>query len=573
MDEPARKRRRTTPPDERGRQSSPLKKPPRRPSFASPTKASLARFNPNLLPSTSSTPRPDSRGQLLARGNQALQYIYSDTGDQQTLDEEGFVPKRDAQFQVSSGAEQPDVFKPQNKIPRSPAQSPTRAPTRRPKRATTPPGDLEETEAELPSTPSLRALAQQDTPRRGILFSSPIKRPLLLNDPVKHSPVKAIAQLLRGGKSARPVDVHIQVAQTLDKTERQKQPLDPELEKRKQEKARLLQELEHLQDQVTQCANEIHKSQTRSRTEAPQRSERDALIAFINQISDSDVSTKEEQAPTLSNLLCSFLPFTAHLVPPPSTKPVQQKPVSSHQPLQLEDPLPCLKFFTSLDFHSEVSFDSEENLNLSSSKLHQKHTISITDPQRLLTATVSAVVNSATTAVIHLSIQLPDWAERELGKFTHLKAQENDLSVACWAIGSYWELTKKRAEFWHKCETTFAHLIPGRTSEDTENSRPHPTGKQSQIFSRKELRRHLGRDVIILEDKYVLLKISWRVRFDWTGEAESEISISPALPRVWSEADDNNSFKKIPETFNALLERKSVFEATKIMVALLFESS
>jgi hypothetical protein len=40
-----------------------------------------------------------------------------------------------------------------------------------------------------------------------------------------------------------------------------------------------------------------------------------------------------------------------------------------------------------------------------------------------------------------------------------------------------------------------------------------------------------------------------------------------------SETDSNDSFKKIPETFEALLRKKSVFEATKIMVALLMEGS
>ena len=52
---------------------------------------------------------------------------------------------------------------------------------------------------------------------------------------------------------------------------------------------------------------------------------------------------------------------------------------------------------------------------------------------------------------------------------TRAKAANRDLSSICWAIGSYWEIAKKRAEYWQKCETAFSHLIPGRTHEDTEN--------------------------------------------------------------------------------------------------------
>ena len=218
--------------------------------------------------------------------------------------------------------------------------------------------------------------------------------------------------------------------------------------------------------------------------------------------------------------------------------------------------------------------------------MHQKHTISITDPQKLLAASVVATIDSTTSDVIGLSTHLPSWAERDLGSFTRLKAQENDLSATCWAISSYWELAKKRAEFWHKCDSAFAHFKPGRMFEDTENSEQQSSQKPTQILSRKDLRRHLGQDSLILEDKYVLLKINWCVTFDWTGEAESEISISAALPalcellrrilhsgrklmQTGSETDSNDSLKKIPETFNALLKRKSVFEATKTMVALL----
>jgi hypothetical protein len=235
----------------------------------------------------------------------------------------------------------------------------------------------------------------------------------------------------------------------------------------------------------------------------------------VNQICSSGAA-EEEQAPTVSSLLCSFLPFSARYVPLPTSKTTYQKPVSSHRPQELDDPLPCLKLFTSLDFTSQVSLVSAEQ----SSKMHQKHTISITDPQKLLAVSVVATIDSTTSDVIGLSIHLPSWAERDLGNFTRSKAQENDLSATCWAIGSYWELAKKRAEFWHKCESAFAHFKPGHMFEDTEN------------FEQPDLRRHLGQDSMILKDKYVLLRINWRVTFDWTGEAESEISISPALPAL-----------------------------------------
>ena len=229
--------------------------------------------------------------------------------------------------------------------------------------------------------------------------------------------------------------------------------------------------------------------------------------------------------------MCSFLPFTAYLIQPHKPKTAQPKPILSHQPLQQEDPLPCLKLFSSLDFSSHVDLDGVDDSNPSYLQ-NQRHVIDIIDPQRLLTASVSATINSNTKEVLALSIQIPTWAERDLGSFTLLKAQENDLSAMCWALGSYWEMSKKRAEFWHKCETTFSHLIPGRIGEDDENTKQGLSEKSARPLTRKDLRRHLGRDMLILEDKHVLLQINWRIRFDWTGEAESDISIDSAFPRV-----------------------------------------
>lgn len=39
---------------------------------------------------------------------------------------------------------------------------------------------------------------------------------------------------------------------------------------------------------------------------------------------------------------------------------------------------------------------------------------------------------------------------------------------------------------------------------------------------------------------------------------------------IGSEADERNAFKKIPAAFDALVRERGVFEATKVMVALLF---
>jgi len=571
----------------KGAFDSPLKQRPRRPSFASPTKSSLARNYPDLFPG----PRPErpsslglgtsntnERVDFLARGKEARAFVMGEKDKQAKSRPEKAANGEESQ--AATGALQPRVSEQGDITPRA------RRKTAQPKPLTM--GNVSEEEPDLPTTPSQRPLEEQDTPRRGALYSSPSKRPPRLKDPIKPSPLKARAPAVQHDLSERPLDEPIEqeVADPTAETRDKKHP-DPELERRRQGRTRLRRELKELESQVSQCTEEIEKVQKQSATHVLQPAERDALVDFINKIALPDAGAEEEHTPLVTSLLCSFLPFSTRLNPPPKSKQAQQKPVASHRPLDLDDPLPYLEMFT------DFKLSTRPDLPLgrvfpSSSRVHQKHVIDIVGPQKLLVVTLSIIIDTLSNTIVDLKVlRLPSWADRELGTFMRARAEEKDLGNACWAVGSYWDITKKRAEFWHRCETSFAHLIPGRTSEDMENQTQVTAGK---IIARKDLNRHLGRDVITLEDQHVLLKIKWRITFDWTGEAESEVHVEPAVPQVCksntlcprrclltrdlgAEADSNDSFKKIPETFTSLLQSKGVFAATKTMVALLFAES
>ena len=224
--------------------------------------------------------------------------------------------------------------------------------------------------------------------------------------------------------------------------------------------------------------------------------------------------------------------------------------------------------FTSLKFSTRLDLPPGKILP-SLKRVHQKHTVDIVGPQKLLAVQVSVVIDVLATEVADMQIvRLPSWAERELGTFLRDQAEQKDFGNACWAIDSYWAVAQKRAQHWAACQAAFAHLITGRTNEDTEN--PPPQTKTAQTTSRKDLSRHLGRDTLVLQDKHVLLKLNWRVSFDWTGEAESDVTVEYAVPAAWQEADAAGNLKKVPETFAALLRDKGAYEATRIMVALLF---
>ncbi|KAF1828679.1 hypothetical protein BDW02DRAFT_603206 [Decorospora gaudefroyi] len=547
MSEPPTKRRRTNSPEERA--SSPLRQPPRRrPSFASPTKASLARNYPNLLPSTSTldaSSHRSSRGDVLARGRQARAFVLGETDPQQETVQDRFNEYDTSQ--TTAGAQQ--LPKAQNNTPQEGFRD-----------------ILEEEEPELPTTPSHTGLEQHAEPRRGVLFSSPTKRPPRVKDRVKQSPLRPKAPPVQSDDTTRTVEDGPTEADTQNVAQIRLPP-DPEVEERKREKARLHRELEELESQVSSTVNEIVKEQHRDADEALRLTERAHLSKLISKISESE--SEPEKPAVISDLLCSFLPFSALPVPQPRSSPPTRL-IPSHRPVELVDPLPYLEMFTSLKFSTQPSLPRGKVFP-ASKRVHQKYTVDIVGPRKLLTAQVSVNIDALANNIIDMHIlRISPWAERELGTFIRKKAQEKDLGNACWAIDSYWEIAQKRAQHWHKCQTAFAHLTPGRTNEDTENYQQKD--KQSKTIARKDLSRNLGRDTLVLQDKNVLLKLDWRISFDWTGEAESEITIELAFPQVWFETDNAASLRKVPETFASLLRTKGVYEATRIMVTLLFPS-
>jgi hypothetical protein len=263
MSEPPTKRRRTNSPEQRT--SSPLKQPPRRrPSFASPTKASLARGYPKTLASTSTltpSPKRSTLGDILARGKQARAFVLGETQVQPRTHGEGFGEESEA----TVGAQETRAD--QNTTPRARKINPMAS-------RSTPidTGEVDQDETGLPATPSQKDL-EQDAPRRGVLFSSPSKRPPRVKDPVRQSPLESKAPAVQSEDITRTVEDG-PVDENTEDVAQKRQPPDPEIERRKQEKARLQREVEELKAEVSRCIDEVAKEQRRAPDEALRLAER-----------------------------------------------------------------------------------------------------------------------------------------------------------------------------------------------------------------------------------------------------------------------------------------------------------
>jgi hypothetical protein len=452
-------------------------------------------------------------------------------------------------------------------------------------------------EEELPETPTSRALAKKDTPRRGILYSSPSKRPPRQKSAPKESQLKSNDQnppeLEETAKEAA------ENAEVRAGAEQDKEP-DPLLEK-KLEKERLLRVVEDLEEEVEEYAQLLRKEQERGSNDITDTEDLDDLVDAINKADTSTAVAEEHEGRSLSNLLASFLPFSRPGPQTPITQTTPEKPIPSHRPLELEDPLPYLQMFTSFAFTSSLSLPDKRTTDPSHG--YQTHTIEIVGPAKLLTSTVVMSIDTLNHQITDIQIpRLSSWAGRDLGKYVRGRAKEHDIGPLCWAFRSYWDIAKRRAEYFSRCEDEFTHLLLDqqngtndgasttkekrlRKRKGAAQATDHPEDDEevSEVqdggnevhghgtgLLRRELHRQLGRDILLLQSKEVMFQVSWRIVFDWTGEAESEVEASAAVPRVWSEADDRNAFRKVPAAFDALVRERGVFEATGVMVALLF---
>ncbi|KAF2199845.1 hypothetical protein GQ43DRAFT_442099 [Delitschia confertaspora ATCC 74209] len=572
MAEPTAKRRRTTPPDAIDGTTSPLKKRPVRPSFASPTKASLARYNPGLLPRATSTEsaisKSNRQGEAISRGKQARAYILGGNGEEESGNRGDMV----------AGAEQPGASNPANITPRA-------------QRTRSTDGGEGQEEEDLPITPSVRALQNQDTPRRGILYSSPSRRPPRQKGVTQESLTRPKDDFAIPGAQDKPAGVQ-EDGQGGPSGQQENGP-DHLLEK-KLEKERLQRIVQDLEEEISHYTRMLQEEQSRNANDILGTQELDELIDTINKADPSPTSPPPQEPQPLISLLASFLPFSRPILQPSPPQAISdggdETPVPSHCPLDLEDPLSYLSMFAPFTYTSSISLPSplREDYGL------QMHRIHIENPSKLLTATIVLTISVSAHEITALEIvNLSAEAECDLGEFVRRKAKERDVGAVFWALGSYWDITKKRAECWHRCEEEFGHLIPGHTELDKENrtggNKKKRKGSQwddddgevsgvlegkekgkGMGLSRKQLHRHLGKKTLVLQSKEVLFQVEWKIGFDWTGEAESEVKGMAAVPRVWTEADERNALKRIPETFNTLVNERGVFEATKVMVALLF---
>ncbi|KAL7270987.1 hypothetical protein RUND412_006285 [Rhizina undulata] len=391
-------------------------------------------------------------------------------------------------------------------------------------------------------------------------------------------------------------------------------PLDAaqraELEKRKDKKRlkRVLEaRLKALKDEVAEMEVHVQREERRieiinsaeQRLEVDQNKRAEAMIARL--LVANDLSFKS--LPTL-----------------PTPDPKTHSDAPSTRPIEVDDPLPQLRVFSALTFTlNYVSVVSSESSSAMAQNgevgVIQRHDIAGYGEDRLLFFKVGMEVDTKGLTVEKLECELSDWAKGELGLQLKKFAEEKNVNSTLYSLSSYSTLAKTRATTFARLCRTYPDLLPqfasaspsskqkgkrrsdassghdsdteipqsrreitpwlgeqllrfrARTSEDPEMSFSGPNKASSTISGRSgSLDRSGGEKNASPE-----LVITWNIKCDLTGEAESEIAAHLRLPSYWNEVDQMKSLGKIGEVFDTLMKDRGVFNAVKCIVGLVFQ--
>ncbi|KAK4175102.1 hypothetical protein QBC36DRAFT_241884 [Triangularia setosa] len=640
---------------------------PRRPLYASPTRASLERHHPEILrrrESQASQLRDQSQAQESPDAPLSAETPDSTGGLTRALRTQLDLrsAKRNVESAVEEGPQDRAKAGEGDKGLRSPARrlNAKRAIPRPIPRPLPPPAPEETTEAinpfarrglrrspplgvlpevvvpepELPPTPE-RPDPVVSTPPSGI-HNTPSRRPkrnkalaerIKSSSPLKQPPMRPQepGQVVdtpdeprspsKKGRQVSPPDPPLPTTAEI----RGIKPIDPDANKKKLRDS-LLAELASLEQDLDLATreNDRLRQARRSKKEASPPPNPDQILSLLRRHA---LPPEKEPLPTptddwLVSALnpISFLPFGKSLPTTPQPVPDNlDKPVISHHPLPMTaaESLPFLRAFTPLSFTSQIfPLPKQED-----KPLLQQHFItasSATPCKGLFTARIEMTVNSKTLAIQQIQVPKmdPPAAEGELSPLIRKiisKPEDgsvpssglySNISVLTWAMGEWLRVGVERAKVWRALEEEIndkSKLVEmvrksrerkkqgrrrKRRSDDRDEEDEEEEGGEGRKYDAEDLLPYMGKTCLDLEvpvltggkrgDEMSGLRVTWRIEFDWTGEARSDIGVLVGMPGKWYKHDERGQLSGLPRLFDELIQGgEEPLTAVRTVVSLL----
>ncbi|KAI9151544.1 hypothetical protein HJFPF1_08750 [Paramyrothecium foliicola] len=598
-----------------------------RPSFASPTRSSIARSYPGILERrrSSSPTKPTGSARLSALRTSASQSALDLAAE--------IVPASEPVAQAQDVI--PDSDQAVRRTTGGMAMAPRRSPAKPNPRPLPPPGlegedefnpfqrgglrrspnvGLSFPEPQEPELPPVTSDPVSSTPPRGI-HSSPSRwrersRPKKVS-PLKPSPTRpskakagntnATGNLSKLGSTQETSQTQSSLGIDPSTNAARKVPeFDPNARKRKERDA-LRKEIAKLKKdlQLVDRENErIRLMQASGRVLAP--TDGDVVKDIVQQhLMPRDVNVQQQSQKLLKMALNpqSLLPFgkPIHSAAFVADDVENWNSIKSHHPVIMtaDQELPYLELFSPFGISSTVAMlpSTPEN------SLRQKYSIKLRSrqPPGLFNARIEMTVDASDLSILELEVPALEPAARfELAPFVDKicagdcnRSMQKNVGLVSWAMGEWYRIATQRALLWAQLrkelsvkealiETT--NKLRSRKSQGEEDEENETS--QSATCSRAELLRFIGQQAFDLEVPVedesgvsATVRLEWKIHFDWTGEAQSKIDVKVAVPGKWHQQDQRDALGKIPELFARLVEggEKPALAAKTIMALLVGE--
>ncbi|KAJ5329138.1 hypothetical protein N7452_009528 [Penicillium brevicompactum] len=537
---------------------------PRRPSYQSPTRASLARTNPDALEralSRSPSRQPTNKGDkeqnprvLGLRDRKALRPSLNASASPLTRPRGSEAPESSPSRRASGiqafskpprriskrilpgdlvfGSPLPPATNPEPDTPEGQLASELGSATRDAEIDFGPePGFMDEDSAEpdLPPTPTQLGLEKAPDRPRG-LSSSPSMRLEKRSKRRLHNPE--------------------------EDTESASYPNGYSMIVREKQVARkkTAADLRRLKKEVEELELWAKKIETNTDIKSDSRGLDQFLSLLTSEEANRTIQPLPQKAPkTMSSLLATLLPFSASIPQPKrQASPLPTNPFALEENAQT---LPYLTVFAPLKLKTRTTQSSHRG------ELSETHTLTFSPPapfpSNLYNVTVVYEANPQTQCLKSLSVptggdskkrKVPEPLRRWIDSRLENSLLKLDVVTLCWGINRYWESTFARARLW-------AHIDQKYGSRATKDSETEPASEDGTV-TMSELRRlvpHLDRSSMVLKNESSassprVMVSNTLVLDEWSGEPQLRPEISVSVPGADKRIDHET--KKL---FHALL--------------------
>lgn len=245
-----------------------------------------------------------------------------------------------------------------------------------------------------------------------------------------------------------------------------------------------------------------------------------------------------------------LLPFSrpiATLVPEKD----ESKDIKSHHPIEMsaEEELRYLKVFSPFDVTSTIAA-------LPATREHpfrQRRLLTLRDKESLFQARVEIIVNPMTLAILELRVlSLERAAEAELRPFAETicagrcnRSMQRNVGMLFWAMAEWRRAAVERAEVWARLDTEVlakggpaqAAAAMRRQAEQGGGDKADVPPREAVLLRGADLRYLMGKqfyDIQIAtgsnQRDNAHIRLEWKIGFDWTGEAESQLAVLEGVP-------------------------------------------